>query len=65
MLTKTTSKRSKDLVTKTKRFYEVQRLHIYDKGSKNSISGIKATVFGASSPVGAAIGTSLTRFGSV
>lgn len=65
MLTKTVTKRSKELVSKPKRFYEMQRLHIYDKGSKNSISGIKATVFGGTSPLGACIGTRLTLMGSV
>lgn len=65
MLSKTTSSKTRELVKKTKRFYEVQRLHVYDKGSKNSISGIKATVFGGSSPLGAFIGSRLTQFGSI
>lgn len=65
MLSKTISKRTKELVKKPKRFYEVQRLHVYDKGSKNSISGIKATVFGGSSPLGASIGSRLTHIGSI
>lgn len=65
MFTRITSKKTRDLFKKSKRFYETQRLHIYDEGSKNSISGIKATVFGGSSPVGAAIGTRLTQMGSV
>lgn len=65
MLSKTTTSKTRELVKKTKRFYEVQRLHVYDKGSKNSISGIKATVFGGSSPLGAYIGSRLTQFGSI
>lgn len=65
MLSKTAIGRTRELFKNTKRFYEVQRLHVYDKGSKNAISGIKATVFGASSPVGVSIGTKLTHFGSV
>lgn len=47
-----------------KRGYELQRLHVYDKGSKNSISGIQATLFGTTSPLGMLIGSSLTRIGS-
>jgi uncharacterized protein YbjT (DUF2867 family) len=65
MFTRVTNKRTRDLFKKAKRFYETQRLHIYDQGSKNSISGIKATVFGGSSALGAAIGTRLTQMGSV
>jgi hypothetical protein len=47
-----------------KRFYDMKRLHIYDKGGRNSISGINATVFGASSVLGMATGSMLTRIGS-
>jgi NADH dehydrogenase (ubiquinone) 1 alpha subcomplex subunit 9 len=47
-----------------KRFYELQRLHVYDEGGRNSVSGITATIFGATSPLGAHIGNSLTRMGS-
>lgn len=65
MLSKSTISRTKNLLTNPKRFYEVQRLHVYDQGSKNSVSGIKATVFGGTSPLGAAIGTRLTHFGSI
>ena len=47
-----------------KRFYELKRLHVYDKGMKNSVSGITATVFGGSSTLGSVLGSSLTRMGS-
>lgn len=47
-----------------KRNYELQRMHIYDKGGRNSISGIEATVFGGSSVLGMTVGSALTRFGS-
>lgn len=65
MLLKATKRKSKELMKSNKRFYEVQRLHVYDKGSRNSVSGIKATVFGASSPLGAYIASTLTKHGSV
>ncbi len=47
-----------------KRFYDLQRLHVYDQGSRNSYSGIQATLYGGTSPLGATIGGMLTRFGS-
>jgi len=65
MFSKPTLKQSREIFKNTKRFYEVQRLHVYDKGSKNSISGIKATLFGGSSILGLVIGTRLTMMGSV
>lgn len=52
------------LVSLPKRYYELQRLHVYDKGLRNSISGIKATVFGGTSVLGTVVGASLTRMGS-
>jgi NADH dehydrogenase (ubiquinone) 1 alpha subcomplex subunit 9 len=61
-----TGKKSVKLLTKTpKRGYEVQRLYFNDKGGRNSASGVKATVFGGTSPLGVAIGGSLTMTGSV
>lgn len=65
MLSKTALSRTRELIKKPKRFYEAQRLHISDTGSKNSLSGIRATVFGGSSPLGAAIGAKLTHLGSI
>ena len=47
-----------------KRFYELQRLHVYDKGGKNSISGITATMFGGTSTLGSTLGASMTKIGS-
>ena len=52
------------IVAAPKRYYQLQRLHVYDQGGRNSISGINATVFGASSILGMATGTMLTRMGS-
>jgi len=52
------------IVAAPKRYYQLQRLHVYDQGGRNSISGINATVFGASSVLGMATGTMLTRVGS-
>jgi NADH dehydrogenase (ubiquinone) 1 alpha subcomplex subunit 9 len=52
------------LVTAPKRHYDLKRLHVYDQGGRNSISGINATVFGASSTLGMATGSMLTRIGS-
>lgn len=65
MLAKTTISKTRELLKKPKRFYDVQRLHISDTGRKNALSGIRATVFGGSSPLGAAIGMKLTHFGSI
>lgn len=47
-----------------KRFYQLQRLHVYEEGGRNSTSGINATVFGASSALGVTTASSLTRIGS-
>ena len=52
------------LVSTPKRNYELQRLHVYERGGRNSISGINATVFGASSSLGLTIGSKLTSIGS-
>jgi len=52
------------LVNTPQRNYQLQRLHVYDRGGRNSISGINATVFGASSVLGLAIGSKLTSVGS-
>lgn len=52
------------LVCVPKRFYELQRLHVFDKGQRNSISGIQATVFGGTGALGTTIGASLTKIGS-
>jgi len=52
------------LVNLPKRCYEMKRLHIYDAGGRNSISGINATVFGGSSVLGMVTGSMLTRMGS-
>lgn len=57
--------KTRELYKKAMRFYEVQRLHVYDQGGKNSISGVKATVFGGTSTLGAHIGTNLTMMGSI
>lgn len=65
MFSRPTYKQTRELYKSTKRFYEVQRLHVYDKGGRNSISGIKATVFGGTSVLGLHVGSTLTQFGSV
>jgi len=52
------------LVNAPKRNYELKRLHVYDQGGRNSISGINATLFGATSVLGMATGSMLTRMGS-
>ena len=52
------------LVNTPRRNYKLQRLHVYDGGGRNSISGINATVFGASSVLGMSIGSLLTSIGS-
>lgn len=64
MLTKQVHNKTRELTKKAKRCYEIQRLHIYDKGGRNSVSGINATLFGGTSPLGAAIGSRLTMMGS-
>lgn len=52
------------LLSLPKRFYELQRLHVYDKGGRNSISGIEACVLGGTSALGNMVGTNLTKIGS-
>ena len=52
------------LVNMPKRFYEEKRLHIYEQGSRNSYSGIQATLFGGTSPLGSTMGGMLTKLGS-
>ena len=52
------------LVATPKRHYELQRVHVYDKGGRNSNSGINATVFGATSQLGSILGGMLTGIGS-
>ena len=52
------------LVNVPKRNYELKRMHIYEGGGRNSISGINATVFGATSVLGMVTGSTLTRMGS-
>ena len=47
-----------------RRYYELQRLHVYEGGGKNSISGIQATLLGGTSPLGSTFGGMLTSFGS-
>jgi len=47
-----------------KRFYQLQRLHVYEEGGRNSTSGINATIFGSSSALGVVTASSLTRMGS-
>lgn len=64
MLTKQVNRKCRELTKESKRLYQIQRLHIYDKGSRNSISGVNATVFGGSSPLGMMIGSRLTTMGS-
>ena len=52
------------LVNAPRRHYQLQRLHIYDRGGRNSVSGVNATVYGASSVLGMSIGSTLTSIGS-
>eukprot|EP00351_Strombidinopsis_sp_SopsisLIS2011_P002760 CAMPEP_0116886598 /NCGR_PEP_ID=MMETSP0463-20121206/20519_1 /TAXON_ID=181622 /ORGANISM="Strombidinopsis sp, Strain SopsisLIS2011" /LENGTH=211 /DNA_ID=CAMNT_0004547321 /DNA_START=57 /DNA_END=692 /DNA_ORIENTATION=+ len=48
-----------------KRYYtSSKRLHIYDQGGRNSLSGIQATLFGGTSALGSTLGGSLTRIGT-
>ena len=51
-------------VSAPKRFYQLQRLHVYDEGWRNSNSGINATVFGGSSALGVVTASHLARCGS-
>jgi dTDP-4-dehydrorhamnose reductase len=64
MLSKANNTKTAMLVCAPKRFYELQRLHVFDKGQRNSISGIQATVFGGTGALGTTIGASLTKIGS-
>jgi len=52
------------MVAMPQRGYQLQRLHVYDEGTRNSNSGINATIFGASSALGVVTASSLTRIGS-
>ena len=52
------------IINLPKRYYELQRIHVYENGGRNSYSGINATVFGASGVLGMSIGSMLTRIGS-
>lgn len=52
------------LVSMPRRNYDLKRMHIYDKGGRNSISGINATLFGATSVLGLSTGALLTSCGS-
>ncbi len=47
-----------------RRYYELQRLHVHEGIGRNSYSGIQATLFGGTSPLGSALGGMLTRMGS-
>jgi len=52
------------IVNMPKRFYESKRLQVYDKGGRNSLSGIQATMFGGTSTLGSVLGGSLTKIGT-
>jgi len=52
------------LVSLPRRYYDIKRLHVYDKGGRNSNSGINCTLFGGSSPLGMITGSALTSIGS-
>lgn len=52
------------LVNVPRRNYKMQRLHVYDGGGRNSVSGINATLFGATSTLGMVTGSMLTAIGS-
>ena len=65
MLSRSSRQAHKALTSAPSRGYEPQRLYFNDKGNRNSISGIKATVFGGTSPLGLTVGASLTERGSV
>lgn len=56
--------KSARLINMPKRNYELKRVHIYDRGGRNSVSGVEATVFGGSSILGMTVGSALTSFGS-
>ncbi len=44
------------LVHQTRKGVRSTMLHIYDKGSLNSVSGIRATIFGATGFLGPYVG---------
>lgn len=46
------------LMSKITRTYTSQKLHIYE-GGRNSISGIRATMFGATGHIGSYVGAKL------
>ena len=52
------------LLNVSARNYQLQRVHVYDQGGRNSVSGINATIFGGTSQLGSAIGSTLTAIGS-
>ena len=52
------------LVSTPRRYYDIKRLHVYDRGGRNSNSGVNATVFGGSSVLGMTVGSALTSIGS-
>lgn len=58
------NRQAKTLTAVPQRYYEPQKLYFNENGTRNSISGVKATVFGGTSVVGATIGGSLTSKGS-
>lgn len=52
------------LVSLPKRYYQMQRLHVNDTNFRNGYSGINATMFGGTSPLGSTFGGLITRMGS-
>ena len=52
------------LVSLPKRYYQLQRLHVSDSNFRNGYSGINATMFGGTSPLGSTFGGLITRMGS-
>mgnify|MGYP006175215465 CR=1 FL=1 len=52
------------LVTLPRRYYDIKRLHVYDRGGRNSNSGVNATIFGGSGVLGMVTGSALTSIGS-
>lgn len=64
MLQKKSATLLQSFVTVPRRGYQLQRLHVYDEGGRNSNSGISATIYGGSSALGVLTASSLTRIGS-
>ena len=64
MLQRKSATHLQQFVTTPKRFYQLQRLHVYDEGGRNSNSGINATLYGGSSALGVVTASALTRVGS-